>query len=123
MYRITQMFGNSLLASYVKLDCDFGSGGPAVGRPVAFLRTRKKFELTDDQDISLDLQDRSVHDPAVVVENSESNDLAAQPFDVLRGVCFLDGQQDRQAGLNRANNLAVDGHGSIGNTLDDSAHD
>ena len=120
--RFAQVCGEFPLESIVKGDGDFGSGGPAVGRPVAFLCAGKKGELAHEKDFSLDLLDRSVHDSVVVVENSELNDLAAQPFDVLGCVGFFDSEQDRQAVLNGAGDLAVNGHGSIGNTLNDSAH-
>src|SRR6266542_354513 len=117
-----KVFGQLSQERLVKRHSDFRPGCPVVGRPIAFLRAGEQSELADEQDVPLNFLDRSVHDALLVVENSQANNLAAQPFDVLRRVGFLHGQQNEKPFLNRAADLAVDGDGSFGDTLNNRAH-
>jgi hypothetical protein len=59
-----------------------------------------KSELADDYNLPARFEHRAIHDSLFVIENAQSRNLAAQPFDVLGGIGLFDAQEDEQACLN-----------------------
>ena len=92
--RLAQVFAQLAGESLEKRHGDFRPGRAAVGRTVSFLRAREQCELTDEQNIAAGFLQGAVHHPLVIAENSEANNLAAEPFNVFRRVGFLDSQQN-----------------------------
>jgi len=78
--------------------------------------------LADQQNPTARFLHRTVHQTLFIIENPQADDFPAQPFNVLRRIGILDGQQDEQAILNRGFNGANDRHIGLAHPLNDSAH-
>ena len=65
---------------------DVGRGGSHEGRSSSFASIAEESELTHNQDLPTGFADRLVHQPPVVAEHSQSNDLRAEGAGVFGSV-------------------------------------
>ena len=68
------------------------SGGAAIGGAISFPGAREQSKLTDEQNLALNVLDRTIHYAIFIIKKAQSNELAAQPFDVRGSVSGFDGQ-------------------------------
>ena len=54
-------------------------------------------ELADNKDFSLDIEHRTVHDVVLIVEDTETEDLAGHPLHVLDGISSLETYEDEES--------------------------
>ena len=55
---------------FVERNRDFGRCGTAVGGAISLFGAGKKRELTDDEDLTGDIGDRSIHHALIIIEDS-----------------------------------------------------
>src|SRR5262249_238826 len=92
----------SLEEFFVESNRELGTCRAAVRRAIAFSRARKEGELADEKDFALNILDGEIHDAGFIVEDAQSNDFAADPFDVVGCVGLFNGEKDEQTFLNSA---------------------
>lgn len=107
---------------FVKRNGNLGPGRADVRRAITFLCTREQRELANEEDFSTRFLNRTVHDSVVVVENSQADNFAAQPFDVVSYIGFFNCEENEQTSLDGALDCLADGHFGFGNPLNDGAH-
>ena len=73
------------------------ASGADVARTIALGRERVEGELADDEDLSLDVEHRAVHDVVLIVEDAKAEDLASDPLHILNSVCRLETHQDEKS--------------------------
>ena len=71
--------------------------GTDVARTIALGRKCMEGELADDEDLTLDVEHRAVHDVVLVVEDAKAEDLASHPLHILNGICCLETHQDEKS--------------------------
>ena len=119
---IAQIQFQPLNKSFVERNGNGRRGGTGVGRPVALARAGEQRELADDQNITADLLNAAVHQALLIGKDSQPDDFAAQPLDVLSRVSFLDGQQYEQTMADLAFDGVLDGDGSAADSLNNGSH-
>ncbi len=99
-----------------------GSCGPREPRTIPLGGRRVERELTDREDLAIDLPNTPVHSASVIGKDSKADDLAGQPLRVSRCVTLFDTDKDQQSDADPRHLAAVDRHGSLTYSLDDNSH-
>jgi hypothetical protein len=89
---------------------------------VSSRRVGKKGELTHDEGLSTDVDDRVVEPAAFVLEDSKPRHLDGEGLGVVRFILFGDAEEDQQSWPARSEGLLVDRDRSTPHALDDGSH-
>jgi hypothetical protein len=114
--------GQPLDKRFVDGHGDLRAGRAAVRWAVSFARAGKERELTHEKDFARGFRDALVHNTGTIWKNSQADDLAAQPFDVVRNIGFFDGQEHEQALFDSHFSEAANGDAGMTDALDYGAH-
>jgi len=100
------------------------SGGAAAlyeGRPFACRRVER--ELAHGEHRSADLEERSIHHPGVIVEDTQVNDLVREPVAVAVAIGWADATQNQQSRSDRCHGLGADIDAGPRHALDYRPHE
>lgn len=97
-------------------------GGGEERRTVSFAGGGVEGELADDDDIALDFLDGAVHFAFVIGEDAHAGDFRDEPGEVIRGVAFLDAEEDEESGAGLGDGFRIDGDGGVEDALEDGSH-
>lgn len=107
---------------FVKGFGDFRRCGVIEGRAGAFFGAGVQGELTDDQCLSANLGERSIHRARIIGEDPEFADFLGQPFSVGRGVIAGDAEQDHNALADFADHLFGNRNAGLAYALNNYPH-
>ena len=91
--------------------------GPAAAREI-----RAESELGDDEDASAHVGEGEIHLPRLVVEDTQTGDLARGLFGEPGGVSGLRTEEHQESSTDLAHDAPVDAHRGARDTLDDELH-
>jgi hypothetical protein len=91
-------------------------------RPPPLANISVERELRDEQHLTADLHDRTVHAPLVVGEDTDGGDLSCDPLAVVRRVPLLDPDENEEALADRSDRVPLDTHGGLRDSLDQRSH-
>ena len=103
--------GKGLAELLVEGDGPFVTGRSDIGGTVAFLGGSHQRELADDYDLASGLQDTSVHDTFLIVEDPEPGDFFHQVLNVLFPVFVPDSEKYEEPCTDGRLDAPVDGDG------------
>ena len=98
------------------------SRGTQITWAIPFFVGCHKRELADNQNIPVHISEAAVHDALLIVENSESGNFPAKPRGIFFIVSVFNAQQDQESVLNGRLDDALDGDGSMADSLNDCSH-
>jgi len=115
-------FGQLFEKRFVERLGHIGFAGVVKRRPRAFSRTREKRELADGQNLSGNIANRAIHLTLVIREDTHSREFRGHPRPIISRIRLRNTDQNEQATVDLAHDLASDRDAGRGNTLKNDAH-
>jgi hypothetical protein len=116
------MLAKSMHEMIVKLGSFGRSGGIHEIRAAALVAIGVEGELRDDQSGGMEIFGRKAHFPIGIREYPEVGAFGRQEIGGRGCVGLMNTEQEEQAAVNAADDFAIDGYGSPGDTLKEDSH-
>lgn len=101
---------------------DLGTGGAREAGPVALRRVGKERELTDDERLASDVDNREVELSLARLEDPQPRNLPGQTVGIVRAVLHGHPEENEQARADGADDAAADRDAGTTDPLNDCAH-
>ena len=99
-----------------------GFGGANEGGTISLFGAGVEGELADDEGVAIRREKGMIHASFLVFKDAHVGDLAREPLGIDDLVVLLDAEEDEKAGVDFGDDLALDGDGCFGDSLDHCAH-
>src|SRR5690606_19131374 len=122
LHSLPQFSRKRLCKLFIDGNSDVGFRRTKVRRAISLAGTGMQGELTDDDNITIDIADTKIHNAGFIVEDAQVDDLRRKPFNVVPTLSVFIPNEQQQSLSYGSLDLAFYRYGCSAYTLNDWSH-